>query len=76
MAHSRAKKEVMKDTHKNWIKGAINPDNKGALHRSLGVPEGKKIPEKKLEKAEHSKNPTLKKQAVLAETLRNFKHKG
>jgi len=76
MAHSRAKKEVMKDAHKKWIKGAIKPENKGALHRSLGVPEGKNIPEKKLEKAEYSKNSTLKKQAVLAETLRNFKHKG
>jgi hypothetical protein len=42
---------------------------KGALHKELGVPEGKKIPVSKLKKAEHSKNPTLKKRAVLAETL-------
>jgi hypothetical protein len=42
---------------------------KGALHKSLHVPEGEKIPEKKLEKAEHSKNPKLRKRAVLAETL-------
>lgn len=48
---------------------------KGALHKSLHVPEGKKIPEKKLEKAEHSKNPTLRKRAVLAETLKGL-HKG
>lgn len=46
---------------------------KGALHKELGVPEGKKIPAKKLKKAEHSKNPTLKKRAVLAETLKSFK---
>jgi hypothetical protein len=39
------------------------------------VPEGKKIPEKKLEKAQHSKDSTLRKEAVLAETLKNFKHK-
>ncbi len=45
---------------------------KGALHRELHVPEGKKIPEKKLEKAEHSSNPTLKKRAVLARTLKGF----
>lgn len=42
---------------------------KGALHKSLGVPEGKKIPEKKLERAEHSKNPTLRRRANLAATL-------
>ena len=57
---------------KKWIKGAIK--NKGALHKSLGVPEGKKIPEKKLKKAEHSKNPTTRKRAVLAETLKGMKH--
>jgi hypothetical protein len=75
MAHSRAKREVMMESGKNWIKKAINPENKGALHRSLGVPEGKKIPERKLEKARHSKDSTLRKEAVLAETLKNFKHK-
>ncbi len=48
---------------------------KGALHKELGVKEGKKIPEKMLKKAEHSKNPTLKKRAVLAETLKGFKKK-
>lgn len=48
---------------------------KGALHKELHVPEGKKIPEKKLEKAEHSKNPTLKKRAVLAETLKGMHKK-
>jgi hypothetical protein len=48
---------------------------KGALHKELDVKEGKKIPEKKLEKAEHSKNKTLKKRAVLAETLRKISKK-
>lgn len=46
---------------------------KGALHKELKVPEGKKIPESKLKKAEHSKNPTLKKRTVLAETLKKMK---
>lgn len=45
---------------------------KGALHKSLHVATGQKIPEAKLERAEHSKNPTLRKRAVLAETLRNL----
>jgi hypothetical protein len=47
----------------------------GALHKTLGVPEGEKIPEKKLKKAEHSKNPTTKKRAVLAETLKKMHKK-
>ena len=48
---------------------------KGALHKELGVPSGKKIPKKKLEKAEHSKNPLERKRAVLAETLGKMKKK-
>lgn len=54
-----------------WIKGAIK--RPGALHEALGVPEGKKIPEKKLEKATHSRNPLTRKRADLAETLRKFR---
>lgn len=48
---------------------------KGVLHKELGVPEGKKIPAKKLKKAEHSKNTTLKKRAILAETLSKLRRK-
>ncbi len=55
---------------KNWIAGAIK--HPGALHKSLGVPQGEKIPEKKIEKAAHSDNPTLAKRARLAETLKGF----
>lgn len=60
-----------KDDH--WIAGATK--NKGALHRELHVPEGEKIPAKKLEKAEHSKNPTERKRADLAKTLEGMHHK-
>lgn len=56
---------------KNWIAGAIK--HKGALHKTLGVPKGEKIPEKKLEKAEHSKNPLTRKRANLAETLKGLR---
>lgn len=56
-----------------WIQSAINPKNKGALRKSLKVKLGEKIPEAKLKKAEQSKNPTLRKRAQLAETLRKFK---
>lgn len=52
---------------KNWIAGAVK--NKGALHRELHVPEGKKIPAKKLVKAANSANPRMRKQAVMARTL-------
>lgn len=56
-----------------WIKDAIK--HPGALHRELGVPEGKKILEAKLEKAEHSDNPKLAKRARLAETLKRMNRK-
>jgi len=65
--------EEKKSGGRMWIQGAIK--NKGALHKSLHVPEGKKIPISKLHKAEHSKSPTLRKRAQLAETLRGFHHK-
>lgn len=55
---------------KKWIQKAIK--NKGALHKDLGVPQGKKIPEKKLEKASNSSNKTVAKRANLAKTLRRL----
>jgi hypothetical protein len=54
-----------------WVADAIKKP--GALHKELGVKKGEKIPAKKLEKAEHSKNPLLKKRADLAKTLKGFK---
>jgi hypothetical protein len=57
---------------KNWISGAIK--HPGALHRSLGVPEGKKIPEAKVEAAAHSSDPLLAKRARFAETLKGLRH--
>ena len=56
---------------KDWIKGAIKKP--GALRKALKVKVGEKIPAKKLEKAAHSKNPTMRKRAQLAETLRKMK---
>ncbi len=53
-------------TKKNWIAGAVK--NKGALHRALGVPAGKKIPAKKLESAT-KKGGKIAKEANLAKTL-------
>lgn len=56
-----------------WIQKAHI--KKGALHKELGVPEGKKIPAKKLDKAAHSKNPLERKRANLAKTLKGMHHK-
>lgn len=55
---------------KNFIAKAIKKP--GALRKSLKVKKGEKIPAAKLEKAAHSKNPTTKKRAVLAKTLRKL----
>jgi hypothetical protein len=51
----------------NWIAGAIK--RPGALHRALGVPQGQKIPAKKMSKALHSSNTRVRKEANLAKTL-------
>ena len=56
---------------KNWIKGAIK--HPGALHRELGVPQGQKIPRKKLAAAAN-KGGKLGRRARLAETLENMHH--
>lgn len=55
---------------KKWIQ-AIGM-KKGALHKELGVPEGKKIPVKKLNAAA-KKSGAEGKRARLAKTLKSFK---
>lgn len=58
---------------KNFIQKAIK--HPGALRKALHVKKGEKIPESKLKKAEHSKNPTMAKRARLAETLKKLRKK-
>jgi len=58
---------------KKWIQDAIK--HPGALRKSLHVKEGEKIPASKLKKAEHSKNPTTRRRANLAETLKDMHKK-
>jgi len=58
---------------KKFIQEAIKKP--GALRKALHVKEGHDIPEKKLEKAEKSKNPTMRKRAQLAETLKHMRKK-
>jgi hypothetical protein len=54
-----------------WIKKAIK--HPGKLHRELGVPEGKKIPEKKMAKAAKSKSSAIRKEVALAKTLKKLR---
>ena len=60
-----------RDGDGDWMKGAVK--HPGALHRELDVPMGKKIPHAKLEKAENSRNPKIRKQAQLAETFEKYR---
>jgi hypothetical protein len=71
MSRSR-KSDMYRQDGKKWIDNAIKKP--GALHKSLGVPMGKKIPEGKLNAALHSKSPLLRERANLAKTLRSFGH--
>ena len=66
-AHSPTQK---KPDGTNWIAGAVK--HKGALHRQLGVPEGKKIPATKLAAAA-KKGGKLGARARLAQTLKKLK---
>ena len=59
---------------KNWIAKAVSK-GKGALHRELNVPEGQKIPAKKMAKAAKSKSPKIQKQVSLAKTLGKLRKK-
>ncbi len=54
----------------NWIAGAIKKP--GALHKEMGVPVGKPIPQNALAKAAQA-GGKLGKRARLAETLKGFK---
>lgn len=55
----------------NWIQGAIKKP--GALHKSLGIPEGQKIPPGKIATA--AKAPgKLGARARLAQTLSKMHH--
>ena len=56
----------------NWVADATR--HKGALHKALGVPEGEKIPAKKMAKAAHSDSPKVRKEVGLAKTLASFHH--
>ena len=62
-------KKPVKAAGGKWIQSAIK--HPGALHKSLGVPEGKTIPAGKLTKAAKSSGK-VGKEARLAQTLKGF----
>ena len=65
----------MSRAKKMFIQEAIH--HPGALRKQLHIPNGEKIPAKKLSKATHSKNLLLKRRSILAKTLRKLpRHKG
>jgi len=52
----------------------IKKSHEGLLHKDLGVAAEKKIPAKKLAKAEKSSDPAVKKRAVFAENAKHWHH--
>ena len=56
---------------KKWMAKAFGK-HPGALHRELGVPEGKNIPAKKLARAAHSRSGKTRKRVALARTGARF----
>ena len=57
----------MSRAKKLWIQNAV--EHPGSLRKKLHARPGHNIPKAKLDKALHSKNLTLRKEANLAETL-------
>jgi hypothetical protein len=53
----------------------IKPSHKGLLHKDTGTPPGKKIPASKIEKAEGSSDPAVRKRAVFAENAKKWNKK-
>lgn len=68
-ADMKAKRAGRAEGGKKWIQSAIKKP--GALHKSLGVPAGEKIPAKKLAKAAE-KGGKLGQRARLAQTLKRM----
>lgn len=61
-----------------WIpKGSFHPGGqKGKLHRELGIPTSQTIPKDRLRAATHSSNPTIRRDAIRAETMAGWHHSG
>lgn len=74
---SLGKGQKEEETEWNYKDGGgikIKPSHKGLLHKDLGVASGKKIPEKKLEKAKNSSDAAVRKRATFAENAKHWHH--
>jgi hypothetical protein len=49
---------------------------KGKLHREMDIPVEDKIPQGRLREAEHSKNREIRDDAIRADTMEHWNHKG
>jgi len=58
----------------NWMEKAF-AHNKGGLHRATHTPQGQKIPEKKVYRAAHSKDPHVRHMAQAAENAAGVRRK-
>lgn len=56
---------------KHWMKEAFGK-HPGKFHRRTYTPMGERVPESKVRKAEHSSDPSLRREAALAETGRKY----
>ena len=63
-----AKEKVELSTHR-----VVMHLNKGGLHRALGIKEGEKIPEARIQASRNSSNPHVAKMAYLANTMAGWK---
>jgi hypothetical protein len=48
----------------------LNPAHKGRLHAALGIPLSRKLTLAQIKKAEHSRSPTVRKEAQFADNFR------
>ena len=53
----------------------IKPENKGKLHKALGVAAGSKIPASKIAKAKGSSSPAMRKMATFAQNAKKWNKK-
>lgn len=53
----------------------IKKSHAGRLHRALGVPQDHKLTAAQIQKAEHSRKPSVRKEADFAAAARRWHHK-
>jgi len=69
---------VWKDRHQSEPIMSINikASHKGRLHRALGVPQGQKLTQAQILKAEHSRKPAVRKEADFAAAAHRWHRPG